>query len=71
LGNIAKILQFAASKKGFGDESSYLSFLNSYIVECHEKFKKFFKECCTADDIVEPCEAFSIDQVTDLRDALN
>ena len=62
LGNIAKILQFAAAKKGFGEESSYLIQLNGYIIDCHEKFKKFFAECC-ADDIVEPSEAFSTDQV--------
>ena len=63
LGNIAKILQFAAVKKGFGEESNYLTVLNPYIIECHEKFKRFFAECCTADDIVEPTEAFKIDQV--------
>jgi hypothetical protein len=62
LANIAKILQFAAAKKGFGEESNYLMALNAYIIECHEKFKKFFAECC-ADDIVEPTEAFKIDQV--------
>ena len=47
LGSVAKILQFAATKKGFGDESPHLIGLNSYIVECHEKFKRFFQECCT------------------------
>ena len=62
LGNIAKILQFAAAKKGFGEESNYLTVLNPFIVESHEKFKKFFAECC-ADDILEPSEAFKIDQV--------
>lgn len=46
LGSVAKILQFAATKKGFGDESPHLMCLNAYIVECHEKFKKFFQECC-------------------------
>jgi hypothetical protein len=46
LGSVAKILQFAATKKGFGEESPHLISLNPYIVECHEKFKKFFQECC-------------------------
>ena len=46
LGSVAKILQFAATKKGFGEESPHLVVLNPYIVECHEKFKKFFQECC-------------------------
>ena len=39
LGTIAKILQFAASNKGFGGESSYLSSMNDYIRVAHEKFK--------------------------------
>ena len=47
LGSIAKILQFAATKKGFGDESPHLTLLNPFISECHEKFKKFFLECCS------------------------
>ena len=45
LGNIAKMLQFAASKKGFADESPHLMCLNVFIVECHEKFKAFFRRC--------------------------
>jgi Ras GTPase-activating-like protein IQGAP2/3/Ras GTPase-activating-like protein IQGAP1 len=66
LGNIAKILQFAAAKKGFGEESSFLTTLNPYIIDCHEKFKKFFAECCCSDDIAELSEAFSTDQVKSL-----
>ena len=45
LGSIAKILQFAASKKGFGEESEHLMVLNSFIIECHEKFKTFSLRC--------------------------
>jgi Ras GTPase-activating-like protein IQGAP2/3/Ras GTPase-activating-like protein IQGAP1 len=63
LGNIAKILQFAAAKRGFGEDSAYLTVLNPYIIECHDKFKKFFAECCCSADIVEPGEAFKMDQV--------
>jgi hypothetical protein len=46
LAHIAKILQFAASKKGFASESPHLETLNPFIIECHEKFKLFFAECC-------------------------
>uniref|UniRef100_A0A0C9RMV3 IQGAP1 protein n=1 Tax=Fopius arisanus TaxID=64838 RepID=A0A0C9RMV3_9HYME len=46
LASIAKILQFAASKKGFGDEATHLMCLNPFIIDCHEKFKKFFRSCC-------------------------
>ena len=46
LAHIAKILQFAASKKGFATDSPHLEALNPFIIECHEKFKLFFGECC-------------------------
>ena len=62
LGSVAKILQFAATKKGFGEESPHLMCLNSYIVECHEKFKKFFMECT---GVAEPEDAFCMDQFTE------
>jgi len=45
LGNIAKMLQFAASKKGFAEESPHLMCLNPFIVECHDRFKRFFRNC--------------------------
>ena len=47
LGSIAKILQFAASKKGFGEESEHLMCLNPFIIECHDRFKQFFKVLTT------------------------
>ena len=62
LGSIAKILQFAASKKGFGTESEHLMCLNPFIIECHEKFKVFFS-CCIS--VSEPEEQFNIDQYTE------
>jgi hypothetical protein len=62
LGSVAKVLQFAASKKGFGDESPHLVCLNQYIVECHEKLKNFFRDCC---EVPDPEEHFSIDQFTE------
>ncbi|XP_078048629.1 ras GTPase-activating-like protein IQGAP1 [Augochlora pura] len=51
LASIAKILQFAASKKGFGEEATHLVCLNSFIIECHEKFKNFFRYCCHIEDL--------------------
>ena len=62
LGSIAKILQFAASKKGFGDESEHLMCLNPFIIECHEKFKMFFSQCIS---VPEPEDQFNIDQYTE------
>ncbi|XP_046426455.1 ras GTPase-activating-like protein IQGAP1 [Neodiprion fabricii] len=53
LASIAKILQFAASKKGFGEEAMHLVCLNPFIIECHEKFKKFFRYCCQIDELEE------------------
>ncbi|XP_029050274.2 ras GTPase-activating-like protein IQGAP1 [Osmia bicornis bicornis] len=53
LASIAKILQFAASKKGFGEEATHLVCLNPFIIEYHEKFKKFFRYCCQIEDLEE------------------
>ena len=46
LGSIAKILQFAASKKGFGEEAGHLQALNPFIISAHERFKEFLRACC-------------------------
>ena len=62
LGSIAKILQFAASKKGFGEESEHLMCLNPFIIECHDKFKNFFKKCTS---VPEPEVQFNIDKYTE------
>ncbi|XP_071537174.1 ras GTPase-activating-like protein IQGAP1 isoform X2 [Panulirus ornatus] len=62
LASIAKILQFAASKKGFGDEASHLKCLNPFIVECHEKFKAFFRQCC---EVEEPEAVYSVTQYSE------
>ncbi|XP_045597721.1 ras GTPase-activating-like protein IQGAP1 [Procambarus clarkii] len=62
LASIAKILQFAASKKGFGDEASHLKCLNPFIVECHEKFKTFFRQCCEVD---EPEAVYNVTQYSE------
>ncbi|XP_059176256.1 ras GTPase-activating-like protein IQGAP1 [Physella acuta] len=63
LGSIAKILQFAASNKGFGGESSYLASMNDYIRNAHEKFKKY---CLAACDVEEPEVRFNVDQYSDV-----
>ncbi|XP_059079464.1 ras GTPase-activating-like protein IQGAP1 [Tigriopus californicus] len=62
LGSIAKVLQFAASKKGFGEESAHLMCLNQYIIESHDKFKAFFADCCR---VPEPEEEFAIDSYSE------
>ncbi|KAK7450216.1 hypothetical protein BaRGS_00039964 [Batillaria attramentaria] len=63
LGSIAKILQFAASNKGFGGESAYLAAMNDYIRQAHEKFKQY---CLAACDVEEPEERFNVDQYSDV-----
>ncbi|XP_012941932.1 ras GTPase-activating-like protein IQGAP1 isoform X2 [Aplysia californica] len=63
LGSIAKILQFAASNKGFGGESAYLASMNDYIRNAHEKFKKY---CLSACDVEEPEARFNVDQYSDV-----
>ncbi|XP_046403125.1 ras GTPase-activating-like protein IQGAP1 [Ischnura elegans] len=62
LASIAKILQFAAAKKGFGEESKHLTCLNPFIIDCHEKFKKFFRSCC---EIEEPEDHFSVHEFSE------
>lgn len=62
LAHIAKILQYAASKKGFGNESPHLECMNPFIIECHDKFKDFFAACC---QVGEPEAQFNIDQYTE------
>lgn len=63
LGSIAKVLQFAASKKGFGEENAHLVCLNQYIIESHEKLREFFRDCCS---VQEPEEEFSMDQYSEV-----
>lgn len=59
---IAKMLQFAASKKGFAEESPHLMCLNAFIVECHEKFKHFFRQCVSVE---EPEVEFGMNQYSE------
>lgn len=43
---VAKLLQFAAAKKGYGEDSAYLMCLNKFITYCHDKLRVFFEQCC-------------------------
>lgn len=63
LGSVAKILQFAASNKGFGGDSSYLACMNTYIREAHEKFKQY---CISACEVEEPEVRYNVDQYSDV-----
>ncbi|KAL7293724.1 hypothetical protein TKK_0012795 [Trichogramma kaykai] len=51
LATVAKILHFAASKKGFAEE--HLLRINPFIIDCHIKFKNFFMDCCDIEDLDE------------------
>ncbi|XP_043245091.1 ras GTPase-activating-like protein IQGAP1 [Amphibalanus amphitrite] len=62
LGSIAKILQFAASKKGFGDEAGHLQALNPFIVSAHERFKEFVRACCA---VPEPEQHYGRNEFTE------
>jgi hypothetical protein len=37
----------------FGEESKHLMCLNSFIIECHEMMKTFFRECCNVEELEE------------------
>ena len=63
LGSIAKVLQAAAMKKGFGEEAPHLIELNNYIVEAHGKFRSFFLECC--EKTKDPNVQFHVNAYTD------
>lgn len=46
----------------FGEEAPHLVCLNPFIIECHERFKKFFRSCCEIEDLNEH---FSIHEYTE------
>ncbi|KAI5708785.1 hypothetical protein M8J76_003132 [Diaphorina citri] len=48
LATVAKLLQFSAAKKGYGEDSSYLMCLNKFISYCHDRLRVFFEQCCQA-----------------------
>lgn len=47
---------------GFGDEASHLKCLNPFIIECHEKFKNFFRHCC---EVEEPETVYNVTQYSE------
>ena len=51
------------SPAGFGGDSAHLSHLNSYIMEAHNKFKRYFSQIC---DVEDPEMMFNMDQYTDV-----
>lgn len=53
LATISKILHYSSTKRGFGEEAPHLECLNQFIIECHEKFKNFFRYCCQVEDLEE------------------
>ncbi|XP_065909989.1 ras GTPase-activating-like protein IQGAP1 [Dysidea avara] len=63
LGNIAKVLQYAAANKKFEEENASLSAINPYIEQAFKKFRDFFFRAST----VETAEAkFGIDEYSDV-----
>ena len=46
----------------FGEESKHLTCLNSFIIECHEMMKAFFRECCMVEELEEH---FSVHEFTE------
>lgn len=35
----------------FGEESKHLMVLNPFLIDCHEKLKVFFRDCCDVEDL--------------------
>lgn len=64
LASIAKILQFASSKKGFGEESTHLVSLNPFIIECHDRFKDFFRSCCQIEELEDHFNFYEYTEAT-------
>lgn len=64
LGSVAKVLQFAASNNRFGDDSPHLVSLNPFILECHEKFKKFFHDACNVPELESHFKIFEYTEAT-------
>lgn len=53
LATISKILHYSSTKRGFGEEAKHLECLNQFIIDCHEKFKNFFRHCCQVEELEE------------------
>ncbi|NXA81279.1 IQGA1 protein, partial [Thryothorus ludovicianus] len=63
LGSIAKMLQHAASNKMFMGDNAHLSIINEYLLQSHQKFRRFFQTAC---EVPELQDKFNIDEYSDL-----
>ncbi|NXA63240.1 IQGA1 protein, partial [Mohoua ochrocephala] len=63
LGSIAKMLQHAASNKMFMGDNAHLSIINEYLLQSHQKFRRFFQAAC---EVPELQDKFNIDEYSDL-----
>ncbi|NXY01131.1 IQGA1 protein, partial [Pteruthius melanotis] len=63
LGSIAKMLQHAASNKMFMGDNAHLSVINEYLLQSHQKFRRFFQAAC---EVPELQDKFNIDEYSDL-----
>ncbi|KAM7039665.1 ras GTPase-activating-like protein IQGAP1 [Acridotheres tristis] len=63
LGSIAKMLQHAASNKMFMGDNAHLSIINEYLLQSHQKFRRFFQASC---EVPELQDKFNIDEYSDL-----
>ncbi|XP_050432882.1 ras GTPase-activating-like protein IQGAP1 [Adelges cooleyi] len=62
LASVAKILQYASNKKGYKEEI-HLKCMNPFILDCYNKLKLFFNNCCNVDD---PEVYYNINEFTDV-----
>ena len=47
----------------FGGDSAHLASLNPYIMEAHNKFKRYFRAVC---EVPEPEVMYNVDQYSDV-----
>ena len=62
LATIAKTLQAAATKRGFGNDTPYLCSLNTHLVTWHESLRQFFDSCCR---VPGPDAVFAVTQYSE------
>ncbi|XP_050539005.1 ras GTPase-activating-like protein IQGAP1 [Daktulosphaira vitifoliae] len=62
LASVAKILQYASNKKGYKEEI-HLKCMNPFILDCYNKLKLFFNNCCNVDD---PEVYYNMNEFTDV-----
>ena len=62
LATIAKTLQAAATKRGFGSDTPHLCVLNQQLILWHESLRQFFNNCCR---VPEPGAVFAVTQYSE------